>query len=223
MGFWSTLLKYGAKAARGTGHAIGVTAKATGSAALHPQRTLAGAGNAMKTAAVGSAAGYVTWEKLTTDKSVARIVGDAVIGKEATDTIAGTTNDVRELKEKAGEAVDAVHGTANQVGGVTNGIGNFFRNMSGGTGGDLFSNFFGNIAKGNVSGMSIVGLVAATFMIFGRFGWMSKIAGALLGMMIIGNNAQVARNVNSLNASQGGNGQVQSPAEEQRASGGMRR
>lgn len=80
MGFWSSLLKYGGKAARGTGHVIGVTGKTLGSAALHPQRTLMGAGKAMQTAAVGSAAGYVTWEKLTTDKSVARIVGDAVGG-----------------------------------------------------------------------------------------------------------------------------------------------
>ncbi len=44
MGFWSSLLKYGGKAARGTGHVIGVTGKTLGSAALHPQRTLMGAG-----------------------------------------------------------------------------------------------------------------------------------------------------------------------------------
>ena len=43
MGFWSSLLKYGGKAARGTGHVIGVTGKTLGSAALHPQRTLMGA------------------------------------------------------------------------------------------------------------------------------------------------------------------------------------
>ena len=114
-------MKYGGKAARGTGHVIGVTGKTLGSAALHPQRTLMGAGKAMQTAAVGSAAGYVTWEKLTTDKSVARIVGDAVIGENATEA------------------------------------------------------------------------VAQTFMVFGRFGWMSKIAGALLGAMIIGNNSKVAQ------------------------------
>ena len=66
-------MKYGGKAARGTGHVIGVTGKTLGSAALHPQRTLMGAGKAMQTAAVGSAAGYVTWEKLTTDKSVSEI------------------------------------------------------------------------------------------------------------------------------------------------------
>ena len=93
MGFWSSLLKYGGKAARGTGHVIGVTGKTLGSAALHPQRTLMGAGKAMQTAAVGSAAGYVTWEKLTTDKSVARIVGDAVIGEIGNQLKPGETHE----------------------------------------------------------------------------------------------------------------------------------
>ena len=32
----------------------------------------------------------------------------------------------------------------------------------------MIGNLFGNIGKGNVSGMSIVGLVAAAFMVFGR-------------------------------------------------------
>lgn len=193
MGFWSSLLKYSGKAARGTGHVIGATGKTLGSAALHPQRTLMGAGKAMQTAAVGSAAGYVTWEKLTTDKSVARIVGDAVIGENATDTVAQTADEVRELTGKAGEAVTAVNNAASNVDSQFSGIGNFFKNMFGGGGGDMIGNFFGNIGRGNVSGMSIVGLVAAAFMVFGRFGWMSKIAGALLGAMIIGNNSKVAQ------------------------------
>ena len=55
MGFWSSLLKIGMKTARGTGHAIGATARTAGSAALHPQRTLVGAGQAVKTSAVGGA------------------------------------------------------------------------------------------------------------------------------------------------------------------------
>ena len=177
MGFWSSLLKYGGKAARGTGHVIGATGKTLGSAALHPQRTLMGAGKAMQTAAVGSAAGYVTWEKLTTDKSVARIVGDAVIGENATDTVAQTADEVRELTGKAGEAVTAVNNAASNVDSHFSGIGNFF----------------GNIGRGNVSGMSIIGLVAAAFMVFGRFGWMSKIAGALLGAVVSGNNSEVAQ------------------------------
>lgn len=61
--------------------------------------------------------------------------------------------------------------------------------MTNGNGGNMFSNFFSNLFSGNVSGMSMLGLVASAFLIFGRFGWMGKIAGALLGMMMIGNNA----------------------------------
>ena len=127
MGFWSSLLKYGGKAARGTGHVIGVTGKTLGSAALHPQRTLMGAGKAMQTAAVGSAAGYVTWEKLTTDKSVARIVGDAVIGENATEAVAQTANDVQRLTGKAGEAVDAVNTVAGKMDTQFSGISEYVR------------------------------------------------------------------------------------------------
>ena len=221
MGFWSSLLKYGGKAARGTGHVIGVTGKTLGSAALHPQRTLMGAGKAMQTAAVGSAAGYVTWEKLTTDKSVARIVGDAVIGENATEAVAQTANDVQRLTGKAGEAVDAVNGAMSDVNSKWSGMTNFFRGIFGGNGVDMFGNFFGNLAKGNVSGLSIAGLVAAAFLTFGRFGWLGKIASAMLGMMLIGNNS------NMQNMLGGNGGQTQQRTneqpEEQRPSGGIKR
>lgn len=220
MGFWSSLLKYGGKAARNTGHAIGATGRSVGGAVIHPQRTLTGAGKAMKTAAVGSAAGYVAWEKLTTDKSVARIVGDAVIGESATDTVAQAADDVRELTGKAGEAVDAVNHAASNVDNKFSGISDFFKNMFGGSGGDMIGNFFGNIGKGNVSGMSIVGLVAAAFMVFGHFGWMGKIAGALLGAMIIGNNSKMTQALpNTGNSSSHG----QEMAETEAQCRGMRR
>lgn len=157
-----------------------------GDAIIHPQRTLIGAGKAVKTAAVGGAVGYVGWEKLTTDKSVTRIVSDAVIGSDTTDAIADTVSDVRELKTKAGEAVDAVNGVASNM----SGIGNFMHSISTGNVGDMFGNLFSNITSGKVGGMSLLGLVAAAFMTFGRFGWLSKIAGVLLGMYIIGNNSR---------------------------------
>ena len=70
-----------------------------------------------------------------------------------------------------------------------NGISNFLGSMTNGNGGNMFSNFFSNLFSGNVSGMSMLGLVASAFLIFGRFGWMGNIAGALLGMMMIGNNS----------------------------------
>ena len=157
-----------------------------GDAIIHPQRTLIGAGKAVKTAAVGGAVGYVGWEKLTTDKSVTRIVSDAVIGPDTTDAIADTVSDVKELKTKAGEAVDAVNVVATNM----SGIGNFMHSISTGNVGDMFGNLFSNITSGKVGGMSLLGLVAAAFMTFGRFGWLSKIAGVLLGMYIIGNNSR---------------------------------
>lgn len=193
MGFWNTLLKYGGKAAKGAGHAAAATGKSAGQAILHPSQTLRGAGQAMKTAAVGSAAGYVAWEKLTTDKSVARIVGDAVIGKSATDALAGSSEDIRELKGKAGEAVDAVSGAAESIGTSLNGVTNFMHQASGGGFMDMIGGFFRNLGRGNVSGLSIAGLVAAAFLVFGRTGWLGKIAGLFLGMMLIGNNAGLVR------------------------------
>ena len=103
MSFWSSLLKYGGQAVKATG-------RSAGQALLQPSRTLRGAGQAVKTAAIGGAVGYVGWEKLTTDKSVVRIVSDAVVGSDASDAIAETASDVKALKEKAGEAIEAVAG-----------------------------------------------------------------------------------------------------------------
>ena len=155
---------------------------------LHPQRTLGAMGKTTARVVVGAGAGYVGWEKLTTDKSLTRIVGDAVIGKEACDTVSDTVTTVTQLPGKAMETIDgltqSVDGTTNQM----SGIGNFVQNMSSGNFLDGIGNFFSNIGNGRVSGMSLLGLVASAFMLFGRFGWFGKIAGALLGMMIIGNN-----------------------------------
>ena len=158
MSFWSSLLKYGGTAARGIGKATGQAGKSAGHAVLHPSQTLRGAGQAMKTAAVGGAAGYVAWEKLTTDKSLARIVSDAVIGESTTDTV---VESVDGMKEKAGEAMDSVSATADRW----NGIGKFFQGLA--------------------------GLVAAAYLVFGRTGWLGKIAGLLLGLMLVGNNSNV--------------------------------
>ena len=164
MSFWSSLLRYGGTAARSLGKATGQAGKSAGHAVLHPSQTLRGAGQAMKSAAVGGAVGYVAWEKLTTDKSVARIVSDAMIGESATDTVVESVGD---MKEKAGEAMDSVSATADRW----NDIGNFFQGIFSGNALDMFGNFFGNLAKGNVSGLSLAGL--------------------LLGLMLIGNNSNV--------------------------------
>lgn len=127
MGVWSTLLKYGGKAAKGVGTATAATGKSMGKAVLHPSQTLRGAGQVVKTATIGGAVGYVGWEKLTTDKSVVRIVSDAVVGESVTDTIAGTADGVRELTGKAGEAVSSVSGAVTGIDNKLNGVSNFLR------------------------------------------------------------------------------------------------
>ena len=221
MGFWSTVLKYGGKTVKGVGTATMATGKSVGQAALNPSQTLRGMGQAVKTATIGGAVGYVGWEKLTTDKSVVRIVSDAVVGESVTNAIAGTADDVRELKGKAGEAVDAVSGAVAGIDSKLDGVSNFLRGASGGGLLDMFGNFFRNLGQGNVSGLNIAGLVAAAFLIFGRFGWLGKIAGAFLGMMLIGNNAGIFRTPNTESVQR-----MQTPAvpvEEQTQSGGMRR
>ena len=202
---------------KGAGKATAATGKSMGNAVLHPSQTLRGAGQAVKTATLGGAVGYVGWKKLTTDESVVRIVSDAVIGKPVTNALANTADGVRELTGKAGEAVGAVSGINSKLDGVSN----FLRETSNGGGMNLFGNFFRNLGQGNVSGLSIAGLVAAVFLIFGRFGWLGKIAGAFLGMMLIGNNAGVFRTPETESVQR-----TQTPAlqtEEQSWSGGMRR
>lgn len=221
MGVWDSILKYGGKAMKGVGSATAATGKKMGNAALHPSQTLRGAGQAVKTATVGGAVGYVGWEKLTTDKSVVRIVSDAVIGEPATNTLAETADGVRELTGKAGEAIGSVSGAVTGIDNKLNGVSNFLRQASGGGVMDMFGNFFRNLGSGNVSGLSIVGLVAAAFLIFGRFGWLGKIAGAFLGMMLIGNNAGVLRTQETGNVQRSRTPDL--PAEEQTHSRGMRR
>ena len=221
MGVWDSILKYGGKAAKGVGTATAATGKSMGKAVLHPSQTLRGAGQAVKTATIGGAVGYVGWEKLTTDKSVVRIVSDAVIGELATNTLAETADGVRELTGKAGEAVSSVSGAVTGIDNKLNGVSNFLRQASGGGVMDMFGNFFRNLGSGNVSGLSIAGLVAAAFLIFGRFGWLGKIAGAFLGMMLIGNNAGVFRTPETENVQR-----TRTPdfsAGEQAHGGGMRR
>ena len=187
---WATVLKAGLKF---MGSGAKATAKTVGHTVLHPQQTIKGMGTATKTAAVGAATGYVAWEKLTTDKSVARIVGDAVVGSDTIDSVGekveGVSNAVSNLGETASNAMNSVSEAVGGASNNLNGISNFLGSMTNGNGGNMFSNFFSNLFSGNVSGMSMLGLVASAFLIFGRFGWMGKIAGALLGMMMIGNNA----------------------------------
>ena len=157
---------------------------------VHPQRTAKAALGIGKTALVTGAAGYVGWEKLTTDKSVARIASEAVIGEKATDSLSTTVSGASDLVENATDRLGEATAALGSAGQGLNGISNFLGNMFNGGAGNMFSSFFGNLTSGKVSGMGIFGLVGAALLVFGRTGWFGKIAGALLAMLVIGGNSQ---------------------------------
>ena len=171
-----------------------------------PQTALAGAGTAAKTATIGAASAYVGWQALVNDKPVVETIGETLVGKETNAAIKeGVHGTVSATASTLGAAKDAVVGASEAIGNFTGGdaeesgpttwggIGEFFKNITGGNGIGMMGNLFGNIFSGKVSMMSMLGLVASGLLIFGRFGWMGKIAGALLGMLLIGNNSKVAQ------------------------------
>lgn len=211
MSKWATLLKYGKKAVNSS------AATTMGDAMIHPQRTLAGLGKATKTAVVGGGMGYLAWENIVNDKPIVRTAADVLVGEETVDkglAVAGEASDkVGNMVGKVGENMESISSSVSGASSAWGGIGSFLKNMLGGNGLDMFGNFFGNIGKGNVSGLGMLGLVASSLLVFGRFGWLGKIAGALMGMMLIGNNS---RGVQTEQPSQNESQDVQ-------RNGGMRR
>lgn len=203
MGKWATLLKYGKQAANtslkyGKEAVNSPAGKAMGDAMIHPQRTLTGLGKASKTAVIGGGMGYLAWENIVNDKPIVRTAADVLVGEETVDKglgVVGKASDKMEnMVETVGKNVESisssVSSSASGVSSAWGGIGSFLGNMLGGNGVGMLGNFFGNIGKGNVSGLSMLGLVASSLLIFGRFGWLGKIAGVLMGMMLIGSNSR---------------------------------
>lgn len=223
---WATILKAGKPLLRWTMQGGKATIESVGSAVIHPQRTLKGLGTATKTAAIGGAVGYVGWEKLTTDKSVVGIVGDAVLGEgvteEVSNTVNGVTSGVKDLTDKVGGMTESVNNAVSEVNGKWNGVSNFLQGTFSGNGGEMMGNFFGNLGRGNVSGLSIAGLVLSAMLVFGRFGWLAKIAGAVLAMMMIGNNVNMSQLLGGGQAQQQPQ-TVQAQPEQQSTGGGRRR
>ena len=211
MAGWARILGFGKKLVNNS------ATRSLGGAVVHPQRTLAGLGNATKTAVVGGGMGYLAWENIVNDKPVVRTVADVLVGEENVDKGVEMAGQAAEKMEQAvGQAGEALQGvkegvsTMNQTWG---GIGSFLGNLTGGNGLDMFGNFFSNLGKGNVSGLGMLGLVASALLVFGRFGWLGKIGGLLLGMMLIGNNSRMEQKQPA----------EQTPQEGQERQGGRRR
>ncbi len=209
MGKWSTILRIGRRAVDNP------ATRSIGRSVVSPAKTLTTAGSAVKNATIGAGVGYVGWQALVNDKPIVRTVADVAIGSDNVDAVVDTASNAvdkaGEIVRGTTEAIGNVSEGARQSTSVLGGISDFMHNMNGGQGGNMFGNFFSNIFSGNVSGMSIAGLLAAGLMIFGRTGFLGKIAGALLAMMLIGNNSRLTQATAT----------AQATSEQQ--SGGMRR
>lgn len=157
-----------------------------------------------KTAAVVGVSTYAGWKRLGTDESMGTAVGKTLregvdgSGDFTHDVINGFTgkNTVEEVKDTTKTMIDGLKDTASETKGILGslgetlqGISKFLGNMFGGEGMGMFSNFFNNLGSGKVSGLGIGALIASAYMIFGRTGLLGKIGGALMAMMMIGNNS----------------------------------
>ncbi len=129
-------------------------------------------------------------------QGLARTGAEILFGDEATE---------RAL-EDGGRVADAIGSGAERMAGAVDGITDAAHRASsalgagGSTGGlvpglvGTIAGFLSNLAEGNVSGLSLAGLLVAAMMVFGRFGWLGKVGGALLGLLIMsGNSLQAPR------------------------------
>lgn len=158
----------------------------------HAGTAVQAVGKTTKTAVVGGGLGYMAWESVVNDKPVVRTASDILVGKETTekvsDVVTGTVDGVGKVVTGAGNLVEDAGNMLSETNNSTSGVGKFFQGLFRGNGLGMIGDFFQNIGKGKISGLSLAGLIGAAILSFGRFGWLGKIAGAFLGMMIIGNN-----------------------------------
>lgn len=158
----------------------------------HAGTAVQAVGKTTKTAVVGGGLGYMAWESVVNDKPVVRTASDILVGKETTekvsDVVTGTVDGVGKVVTGAGNLVEDAGNMLSETNNSTSGVGKFFQALFTGDGLGMIGDFFQNIGKGKISGLSLAGLIGAAILSFGRFGWLGKIAGAFLGMMIIGNN-----------------------------------
>ena len=192
MGFWTSIVNYGKSAARSSGRVVTY-------AVSHPKQT-----------AITGAAGYAGWQYLANDKPLIDSAGD-MVGKAADitfgekrvdkaaeiagDSVTAVGNAVSAVGDKIDSATETLSDavtTAKETTNALSGIGNFMQGLTSGNGLGMIGGFFNNLAHGNVGGLGIAGLIGAAILCFGRFGFLGKMLGGLLAMMVIGNNFKPA-------------------------------
>ena len=174
------------------------TGRMLGRVATGGWNVLGSLGTHWKGALVGTGIVYGGWQKLATGKYPGQELAEGVYdttkegvdlmgkGVHAANTVADYVNDGLE------KAPDVVRDVKNVFTGGDSAGG---EGQSGGLLGNLFGgikNLVGGLFGGGGTG-SMLGLVAGAFLLFGGFGWMGKIAGALLAALslgLFGNNSQ---------------------------------
>ena len=112
-------------------------------------------------------------------------------GEETVEEVKGTTTSVvNDLKETVAESKNVLGSLGNTLQGLGASLGNLL-----GSGINMISNLFGNLSNGRISGLGIGGLIAASYMMFGRTGLLGKIGGALLATLIGGTSCQQTQTV----------------------------
>ena len=178
---------------RGGSTVLGTGGKVLSAAARNP-----------KTTAVTGVASFAGWRMLDhPEESLGTAVGKTVrggvdgTGDFLHDAVNGFTGEqtVEQVKDTASNVVSDLKETVAEsknvlgsLGDTLQGIGSTLGSLLG-SGVSMITNLFSNLSNGRISGLGIGGLIAASYMMFGRTGLPGKIGGALLAMMLLGGNS----------------------------------
>jgi hypothetical protein len=106
-------------------------------------------------------------------------------GEQTVEQVKDTaSNVVSDLKETVAESKNVLGSLGDTLQGIGSTLGSLL-----GSGVSMITNLFSNLSNGRISGLGIGGLIAASYMMFGRTGLLGKIGGALLAMMLLGGNS----------------------------------
>ncbi len=158
---------------------------------------------------VGGSLAYLGWDTMfgkngvkdqIKENGVAGVVSNVAIGENRANYVRGKVDNITGYKKEdqtsSGENMEAnrdannTYDSSPTAEGQVDGVQSFLGNTFNGNGTGMFGNFISNLFSGRVSGMSIAGLLAGAWLMFSRFGIWGKIGGALLAMLMIGNNSE---------------------------------
>lgn len=139
---------------------------------------------------VGTGLTYGGWKYMTTGNVPGQKTletGAEVVGKSfeaASKTLDAANKGLDYVNKGLDKAPELIHDTKEALSGSVGSIGGSGGNSQGGGLFSGFSNLIGGLFGGGTG--NILGLVAGAFMLFGGFGWMGKIIGALLSALSLG-------------------------------------